>query len=377
MNKSVLILGAGQIGFPLARLLTKPSGIYSSYTCFNENRDVHLADINEIPTKNLSKKCILHNVDVSNVVELKALCYSIEDLGSIISCLPYHLNKEAAGLAALLNLNYFDLTEDNDVTNYIKEISKGSDKVFVPQCGLAPGFVSIFTNNFIKDFDEIHDVNMRVGALPRLTNNDLKYSLTWSTNGLINECGNPCKSIVNGKIVEVQPLENLEHITLDGIEYEAFNTSGGIGTLLESYLGKVNNMNYKTMRYKGHRDLFKFLMFDLKLNQKREMFEEILNDAIPSVSNDVVIIYVSITGMIDGKLTTKSDYIKNTGYEDFTAIQTTTAAGIAAVVDIMLNYTNYNYKGFVNVEEISYHDFLANRFGSLYIADELKQKVGV
>jgi len=349
MNESILILGAGQIGLPLARLLSSTSV-------------VHIADLNEISINNVN---VHSNVNASNYEELRTLCNSIDDLGTIISCLPYHFNIKIADLALEFNLNYFDLTEDNKVTDYIKNKSKNSDKVFVPQCGLAPGFISLFTNDIISKFDVAIDVNMRVGALPRMVNNDLKYSLTWSTNGLINECGNPCKSIVNGELTEVQPLEDLESIILDGIEYEAFNTSGGAGTLLESYVGKVKTMNYKTMRYKGHRDLFKFLMFDLKLNEKREIFEEILNDAIPTVKNDVVIIYVSVTGIINGKLTTISDYIKNTGVEDFTAIQTTTAAGIAAVVDIMLN-SPHNHKGFVKVEEIDYFTFMQNEFGKLY-----------
>ena len=66
---------------------------------------------------------------------------------------------------------------------------------------------------------------MRVGALPAFPTNALKYNLTWSVDGLINEYCNPCEAIHDGQQIEVLPLEGLEHFSLDGTEYEAFNTS--------------------------------------------------------------------------------------------------------------------------------------------------------
>ena len=75
---------------------------------------------------------------------------------------------------------------------------------------------------------------MRVGALPQFPTNALNYNLTWSTDGLINEYCNPCEAIHEGKLIEVLPLEGIEQFSLDGITYEAFNTSGGLGTLCET-----------------------------------------------------------------------------------------------------------------------------------------------
>ncbi len=75
---------------------------------------------------------------------------------------------------------------------------------------------------------------MRVGALPKFPSNALNYNLTWSTEGLINEYCEPCEAIVNGERREVPPMEELEEFSLDGVTYEAFNTSGGLGSLCET-----------------------------------------------------------------------------------------------------------------------------------------------
>ena len=97
-----------------------------------------------------------------------------------------------------------------------------------------------------SSFDELDEVRLRVGALPQFPTNEMKYNLTWSTDGLINEYGNPCEAIHDGRLHRVLPLEGLEHFSLDGVDYEAFNTSGGVGTLCETLAGKVRTLNYKT-----------------------------------------------------------------------------------------------------------------------------------
>ena len=61
--------------------------------------------------------------------------------------------------------------------------------------------------------------------------------------------------------------------------YEAFNTSGGLGTLADTYAGNVRTMNYKTLRYPGHCEKIHLLMNDLKLNEDRETLKRILERA--------------------------------------------------------------------------------------------------
>jgi saccharopine dehydrogenase-like NADP-dependent oxidoreductase len=225
-------------------------------------------------------------------------------------------------------------------------------------------------------FDEVRAVKLRVGALPQHPNNVLKYSLTWSTEGLINEYGNPCQAIVEGRLLEVAPLEGLEEIEIDGTLYEAFNTSGGLGSLGESFGARCESMNYKTIRYPGHCAQMRLLMNDLKLNQDRDTLKRILENAVPQTLQDVVIIYAAVSGKQDGELR-EENYV-NKVYPQviagrlWSAIQVTTAAGITAVLDLVLAAPD-KYRGFVAQEQFRLPDILANRFGRYYATGGTKE----
>jgi len=212
-------------------------------------------------------------------------------------------------------------------------------------------------------------VKLRVGALPQHPNNALKYSLTWSTDGLINEYGNPCEALVDGRAVEVAPLEGLEEIEIDGMIYEAFNTSGGLGSLAETYGEKAQTMDYKTIRYPGHCAQMRLLMNDLKLNFDRATLKRVLENAVPQTLQDVVIVYVAVAGRQHGELREENYvakiYPQVIAGRLWSAIQVTTAAGICAVVDLVMQNAG-RYHGFVRQEDFSLVDVLNNRFGRHY-----------
>ena len=210
---------------------------------------------------------------------------------------------------------------------------------------------------------------MRVGALPEFPSNALNYNLTWSTDGVINEYCEPCEAIVNGQLRETQPLEELEEFSLDGILYEAFNTSGGLGTLCETLAGKVRNLNYRTIRYPGHAAIMKALLNDLRLRDRRELLKDILENAVPITLQDVVIVFVTVSGMRAGQLMQETYankiYAAPMGGRVRSAIQITTAGGICAVLD-MLSAGEIPQSGLIRQEEIGLKAFLANRFGKVY-----------
>jgi len=365
MNKhTVLVLGAGKIGSLITCLLAD-----------SKNYQVHVGSLNIDEANKMVKDLSLNDViteklDAEDKNALKSYM-SRHKFDAVISGLPYYCNKTVANLCAELNLNYFDLTEDVEVTRHIKEISVDHKNVFMPQCGLAPGFISIAAHDIMSHFEEIDTVKMRVGALPINPNNVLKYSLTWSTDGLINEYGNTCYGIQDKELVALQPLEGYETITLDGVLYEAFNTSGGLGTLADTYENRVNGMNYKTMRYPGHCKEMILLVKDLKLNDDRETLKRILENAIPKTLQDVVIIYVAVTGKKEGQLF-EENYL-NKVYPQIIAgklwssIQVTTAAGLCSVMDIVLSQKE-KFQGFVTQESISLDDVVNNRFGKYYLS---------
>ncbi len=356
---NVMITGAGKIGSLIAALLTD-----------SNDYQVHLADLSfngtdvaRLLPKMPSIKTVVLDVKDQSAMQAYLQKHSII---AVISSLPYFLNSYVAEAAKSAKTHYFDLTEDTSITAVVKAIAADADTAFVPQCGLAPGYISIVANSLMQEFEQCHYAKLRVGALPQHSSNGLQYSMTWSTDGVINECGNPCHGIDAGINVVSAPLEGLESIQIDGCEYEAFNTSGGLGSLGELYSGKVQIMNYKTIRYPGHCEKMRFLMNDLKLNEDRGTLKIILERAIPKTYQDMVIIYVSVEGIKQGELTEKS-YVKKIyptlmhGLE-WSAIQACTASSICAVVDVVLSQEN-KYHGLVLQENFQLIDVLANRFG--------------
>ncbi|HVN42034.1 MAG TPA: saccharopine dehydrogenase C-terminal domain-containing protein, partial [Steroidobacteraceae bacterium] len=288
---------------------------------------------------------------------------------ALISSLPYYCNPLVAAAARESGVHYFDLTEDVSVTRQVSALAPDAPCALVPQCGLAPGFISIAGGELIRHFDSLRSVRLRVGALPQHPHNVLKYSLTWSTEGLINEYGNPCEAVVDGRLAEVRPLEGLEEIEIDGTLYEAFNTSGGLGSLAETHGSHIESMNYKTIRYPGHCAQMRLLMNDLKLNHDRTTLKRVLENAVPQTLQDVVIVYVAVAGRQDGELR-EENYVSKIYPQViagrlWSAIQVTTAAGISAVVDLVLR-DPARYRGFVRQEDFSLVDVLANRFGRHY-----------
>jgi saccharopine dehydrogenase-like NADP-dependent oxidoreductase len=282
--------------------------------------------------------------------------------------LSYFFNPAVAEAALAAGVSYFDLTEDVATTRHVRQIAAQArdGQIFMPQCGLAPGFISIVAQHLIKQFDTIEAVRMRVGALPLFPTGALKYNLTWSTDGLINEYCNPCEAIQDGRSVELQPLEGYEQFLLDGVRYEAFNTSGGLGTLCETLAGRVREVNYKTIRYVGHCEPVKFLVEELRLSECRKQLKEILERAVPVTFQDVVVTFCTVVGSRNGQLVQITDgrkvYHQDVGGQHWSAIQITTAASVCAVLDLFVA-GQLPRRGFVRQEQVDFDTFIANRFG--------------
>jgi len=357
-KQKLLIAGAGKIGTILAALLAG-SGDYS----------VYLADIN---TEHASEK--LAHLDAVNLIQCDVLdhdtvshLFQTHAISAVVSSLPYHCNIAIATYAKEFECHYFDLTEDVDAVRQIDILAKGAKKAFVPQCGIAPGFINIIAKDLIQQFDQADAVKLRCGALPEHPSNALQYALTWSTDGLINEYDNPCLVIENGIVTEVRPLSECEALQIDGLDYEAFHTSGGIGSLTETYAGKINTMNYKSIRYPGHCEKMRFLMQDLKLKDDRKNLKSILENALPYTTEDVVLVYVSVEGIKNNKHIQKTYshkfYPTKLANIDCTAIQATTSSGACAVIDTVLKQPE-RYHGRVRQEAFALSDILDSPFAS-------------
>jgi saccharopine dehydrogenase-like NADP-dependent oxidoreductase len=359
--KDVFIIGAGHIGSTIATLLSATSDYRITVA------DQAAAQLAALPAQERVEHKVLDVTDAQALRELLAGKFAV------LSAAPYHLTYHVAEAAKAAGAHYLDLTEDVATTRKVKALAIGSRKAFVPQCGLAPGFISIVAADLAAGFDELHDVRLRVGALPKYPSNALNYNLTWSTDGVINEYCEPCEAIVDGLVRQTRALEECEAFSLDGVAYEAFNTSGGLGTLCETLEGKVRNLNYRTIRYPGHAAIMKALLNDLRLRDRRDLLKDILENSVPATLQDVVIVFVTVSGLKDGHLVQETYankiYAREMGGRMVSAIQITTASGICAVLD-MLASGALRARGFVRQEEIALVDFLANRFGSTYAVDD-------
>jgi len=262
-----------------------------------------------------------------------------------------------------------DLSEDVKSGEEIQKMGEDTPGFFVPRCGVAPGFIQIVAGHIMRTYDHVERASLRVGALPENPTNALKYNLTWSTDGLINEYGNACEGIQDGKLKILQPLEGYERLVINGVEYEAFNTSGGLGTLADSMEGVVDNLTYKTLRYVGHRDLMKFLLFDLKLNEYRKILKEVLESAVPTTKQDLVVVLVTVVGKKKG-LFTQQTYTKTVRHKklygrNWSAIQMITASSAASVADLVMQ-DRLPHNGYVRQEEIDFDEFCSTPYGKLF-----------
>jgi len=356
--KKIMVAGVGKIGSAIAALL----GATRDYS-------VTVADASPAALAGIKTGPRVQGLalDISNPAALRA---ALAGHYAVLSAAPFHLTTAIAEAAVAEGVHYLDLTEDVASTRRVKELAAaGARTALIPQCGLAPGFVSIVAADLCRRFDNLHSVRMRVGALPQFPSNALNYNLTWSTDGVINEYCEPCEAIVEGVLRQVPPLAEHEEFSLDGVTYEAFNTSGGLGTLCETLQGKVTHLNYKTIRYPGHAAIMKVLLNDLRLRERRHVLKDLLENALPVTLQDVVIVFVTVSGQREGRL--MQETYAHKVYSQVvdgvlrSAIQVTTASGICAVLDLLAS-GKLPAQGFVRQEEIALGDFLANRFGRAY-----------
>ena len=359
---SILVIGAGKIGSTIADMLHE-TGDYR----------VTVADSSAEALEAVAKDGVKTvQLDFSDAV---ALQNALKGHYAVLSAAPYHLTGHVAKAARLTGVNYFDLTEDVATTRMVKELADGAD-------------------------DGLHSRN--AASRPASSPSSRMTSRAASTSSTRCACASarcrnirrtPCPTTSPGartasstsissaarpwstaRLREVPAMEELEEFSLDGTRYEAFNTSGGLGTLCETLEGKVRNLNYKTIRYPGHCALMRVLLNDLQLRNRREVLKDILENAVPATMQDMVIVFVTVTGERDGRYVqetyARSIYGQNVAGTQRTAIQVTTAAGICAMLDLLVA-GQLPKQGFVRQEEIDLDTFLANRFGRVYAGERL------
>ncbi|MBF0302590.1 MAG: saccharopine dehydrogenase NADP-binding domain-containing protein [Desulfamplus sp.] len=348
--KSVIVLGLGKVGSLVATLLHKTG--------------FEVTGADRYAKDNLPFPAI--TIDMADT---ESLSDAIKNFDAVMSCLPYSYNIDLAKIAHTLAIHYFDLTEDVPTTKAIIQMSKTANSVMAPQCGLAPGFIAIVGASLASKFTKIRSIKLRVGALPKNPTGLLGYAFNWSPEGVVNEYLNDCEVIENGQHKWISPMEWVEQLFINGIHLEAFTTSGGLGTMCETYLGKVENLDYKTIRYPGHVKQMNFFFHELLMREDRKLAGRILTNAKPPVNEDVVYVHASVEGLQETYLFREefvnAYYPINIDGQWWRAISWTTAASACAVIEMVSNGILPD-KGFIKQEDISLSDFFKTRNGRLY-----------
>lgn len=351
--KNIAVLGLGKVGTLAAELLHASGFTVTGF---------------DLVSPKDSLPFVVKSIDLGNAADVEQ-AFSAQD--AVLSCLPYHLNAQLADVAHKTGIHYFDLTEDVPTTNHIIELSKTAKGLMAPQCGLAPGFIGIVGASLIDGLEKCRSCKMRVGALPQHPTGLMGYSFNWSPEGVVNEYLNDCEVIEEGERKTVSAMEWFEDVYIDGMKLEAFTTSGGLGTMCETYAGRVANLDYKTMRYPGHGKMMNFFFHELLMRERRKEAGEILVNAKPPVNDDIVYVHAAAEGTINGHLRRK-EFVR--GYRPIdvagkqrTAIAWTTAGSVVAIIEMVRDGKLPN-QGFLKQEDIPLDAFLATTTGSLYAA---------
>lgn len=300
----ILVLGAGRMGHGAVFDLVKNSTDVEAVTVvdFDQAKAVAVAEAVD------PARVTPGQVDASNI---EAVTELMRGHDSVISCVNYWHNVALSKAAIEVGANFCDLGGNNYIVDEqlaLDAEAKAAGVSIIPDCGLAPGMVSILAMHAAKRFDQVDEIHIRVGGLPQDPQPPLSYQLVFSVEGLINEYIEVARVIRGGQITEVPSMTEMESLSFDGFPpLEAFQTSGGTSTLPDTFLGKVKELDYKTIRYAGHCEKFK-TMIDLGLCTSeqivadyqnvtpRKVFGKLLEMHLPADGPDYVLVRVEVVG---------------------------------------------------------------------------------
>lgn len=354
MKTKIIIFGHGQIGTACGSFI---------YDLFYEEDGPNYQERCEIWDK-FSKE---HPIDIDTMSitdiydKLKA-----SNATHVIVAMPFMYNEKIATAAMQAGCHYIDFTEDDVMADKVQAIYRNTDLTCAVKCGLAPGFINYLGHSLVKDITgedygfngKCAELMISVGALPRNVNGrnpeDL-YNLSWSVDGLVNEYIRPCRVRWNGSEIEVDPLTGLETVIADGVQYEAACTSGGIGSLVKE-LKNVPKVMYKTLRYPTHYDYVRDAV-----NRNNKDFGKIKAEFLkifPFNTDDVIVVYAEAKGVNANNTYVRRSYSAHfVGVNGLSAIQSTTAGGGVAVLELMLDG---KISGIVNHADIPLDKMLAS-----------------
>lgn len=349
----ILTIGCGMMGSAIAFDLAQSSGV----------SEILLADIDELRAADIAQT--LSSKSHSKIIRSARLDVNYYDdvveamtgVDAAIGAVSYTQNYLLTRAAIEARTHFFDLGGNNDVVNRqlaLDQQAKAANVLIVPNCGLAPGLANVLAASGANRFEKVIEIHLRVGGLPQQPRPPLNYQLVFAPEGLINEYVEPAEVIRDGKLTQVESMTDIEEISFPPrfSALEAFNTSGGLSRLGRMFDGKVQQMDYKTIRYKGHCEKFRTLIevgfasnepiiVGDTIRTAREIFGDLLRKKLNSNGPDVVLLRVTMSGIIGGSSKTLA-YEMIDYYDDanmMTAMMRTTAFPTSIIAQLVASNT--------------------------------------
>ncbi|MCJ7571404.1 MAG: saccharopine dehydrogenase NADP-binding domain-containing protein [Candidatus Thermoplasmatota archaeon] len=359
----ILILGAGMMGRAIAYDLATFSN-FSKITIIDNNKKTLDNTKKFLENKDINFK----KLDINNYDQLKK---KFEQTDIIVSAIPYNFNYNLTKVAVDARTHFIDLGGNNTIVEKQKTLNQkaqASKVIVIPDCGLAPGLVSIITRDIVSYYDSVDYIKLRVGGLPKNPIPPFNYQFVFSPNGLINEYTQDAIVLDNKKIVYKKSMNELEKIVFPKPfgDMEAFITSGGCSTLPYTFRYIIKYLDYKTIRYPGHCEKFKLLLelglgYDkpIKINgvkiNPREILIKFLKKLIPTTGEDVVLLKVCAKGVKNNKKSkieyTMIDYFDKKN--NITAMMRTTGYPVSIIAQMIEQKIIDKYGVFTSEEIIN------------------------
>ena len=327
------VLGAGLMGKAVAHDLLDQKDTTQVILCDKDVKAIH-----ELPLQNQSRlqTKILDVTNYNDVVNI------FKNVDVAVAAIHYGFNLVLTKAAIETKTNLCDLGGNSSVVDEqlkLNDAAKNAGISVIPDCGLAPGMVAVLVKWGIEKFSWANTVKIRVGGLPQNPKGKLKYERFFSTEGLINEYVEPVRVLRDGQIKIIEPLSEIEEIKFDNFpRLEAFTTSGGTSTLIDTYKNRLKNLDYKTIRYEGHCKLIREMYDEGLFSEKsRKNTLALLEKTIPLGKKDVVLVKIIFQGR--DKVTSPTNKhelsIIDSAKPPFTAMMRTTAFPASIIAQML------------------------------------------
>lgn len=333
---NVAVLGAGIVGTAAAWDLER------------RGHDVTLADLAapEAVAETLGVRPA--GVDATDPAALRRFL-GAHDL--VVSAIPYALGMGVASEAVTGGTHYLDFGGNPEMVARqltLDAPARAAGIAIIPDCGLAPGLANVLAWGAVEALGDgpVDEVRLRVGALPAQPTGALGYQLAFNPAGLVNEYAEPCEVLVAGAYATVEPLTGVESVDWEGWgPLEAFHTAGGSSSLPRLWAGRVEHLDYKTLRFPGHARAFR-AMLELGLFDEdpqpgsgvapRAVLLEALRSHLPSGGDDVVLVRVWASALRGSERRLAGYQLADRNRGGFSALARTTAFPATALADRLL-----------------------------------------